>query len=320
MKKQLFMLGLAVAALAGCTNEEVTDIADSNVIGFGKAFVGNPTKAVAEVTDDNLQNFYVFGYKGSTAILTNEKVYKSGTAWGYNDIQKWEASQTWSFAAYSNAGTATNDGKIDGVTYSTAGGLEITDYTVGTENKDLVASISSTDISTTNTPVQFTFLHTLARVKFTIQSAMGINEVSITDFKVTGAKDKATLTFTSTSGGEISWGIASDARTMNGANGTATTETPYTDEFVVIPQKPESGITIKFSASIDDPEDSGSSTIQKSLQAVVGTDNCDWKAGFCYNYIATIDATDMNIITFELANVEPWADYTDIDAGDLTNQ
>lgn len=312
MKKQLFVLGLAVAALASCTNEEVTDIADSNVIGF-KTFVGNATKAVTDVDNKSLQNFYVYGLKSSTPLLTNEKVYKSGTAWGYDDIQKWEAA-TYNFAAYSNGGTATDvDGKIEtGVSYDATSGLKIADYEVGTDNRDLVASISTTDISSTNTPVEFTFSHTLAKVKFTVQSSMGTNEIAISDLSVTGVKDKATLTYTSAGG--ASWTTPSNARTLPGAAGTTTTDAPYFDEFVVIPQNNEITVTFKAAITVED------TPINKQLSATIAAASCDWKPGMCYNYVATIDASDMDIITFTLDEVTPWANYTDTPTGDLSSQ
>lgn len=312
MKKQLFVLGLAVAALASCTNEEVTDIADSNVIGF-KTFVGNATKAVTGVDNNTLQNFYVYGLKDSAPLFTNEKVYKNGTAWGYDNIEKWVAA-TYNFAAYSNGGTEGIEGKIDNanVSYDATDGLEIKDYVVGTDNRDLVASISSTNINSTNQPVEFTFNHTLAKVKFTVQSSMGTNGIAISDLSVTGVKDKATLTYTSAGG--ASWTTPSDTRTISGATGTTTTDAPYSDEFVVIPQK--NAITIAFKAAITFDDEA----INKNLSATIDAENCDWKAGMCYNYVATIDATDMDIITFTLEKVTPWPDYTDTPTGDLSSQ
>lgn len=314
MKKQLFVLGLAVAALASCTNEEVTDIADSNVIGFKAPFVGNATKAVTDADNSSLQNFYVYGKKNDADFLPNEKVYKSGTAWGYDDIQKWEAA-TYNFAAYSNGGTATDvDGKIEtGVSYDATDGLEIADYKVGTDNRDLVASISSTNINSTNTPVEFTFNHTLAKVKFTVQSSMGTNEITISDLNVTGVKDKATLTYKSTEP-IISWTTPSDDRTITSVMGPTTTNNPISDEFVVIPQKNEITVTFKAAITVDD------TPINKQLSATIAADNCDWKAGMCYNYVATIDASDMDVITFTLAGVTAWDDYTDIPTGDLSSQ
>ena len=49
MKKILFVLGVAAAVLTGCSQSEVTDIAESSAIKFSKAFVGNPTKSATVV-------------------------------------------------------------------------------------------------------------------------------------------------------------------------------------------------------------------------------------------------------------------------------
>lgn len=46
MKRSLFMLGVAVAALSSCSNNEVLDIAESNAIKFSNTFVGKPTRSV----------------------------------------------------------------------------------------------------------------------------------------------------------------------------------------------------------------------------------------------------------------------------------
>ena len=49
MKKSLFVFGMAISALTGCTQSEVLDVADSRAIGFD-AFVGKPTRT--DVTND----------------------------------------------------------------------------------------------------------------------------------------------------------------------------------------------------------------------------------------------------------------------------
>ncbi len=51
MKKSFFVLGVAVAALASCTNEEVVDMPQSRAIQFG-TFVNHSTRSsVTETTD-----------------------------------------------------------------------------------------------------------------------------------------------------------------------------------------------------------------------------------------------------------------------------
>ena len=70
MKKSLFVLGVAVAALASCTNEEVTEVAQERTIGFN-AFVNNTTKADIETA--TLTTFYAFGDydNGASTVFSN---------------------------------------------------------------------------------------------------------------------------------------------------------------------------------------------------------------------------------------------------------
>lgn len=111
MKKSLFVLGVAAAVLTGCSQSEVTDIAESSAIKFSKAFVGNPTKSATVVDNDNIQSFYVYAYKNEDALLTNENVYLQNGLWAYDNIKIWDNAATYSFAAYSNGGTAKGAGK-----------------------------------------------------------------------------------------------------------------------------------------------------------------------------------------------------------------
>lgn len=317
MRKSLLLLGVAVAALASCTQNEVLDIAESNVIKFNNAFVGNATKVVTGVDNSSITNFYVYATKDGASFFANENVFKNGNAWGYDNTKLWEAG-TYVFAAYSNGGNgAKGDGKIaSGVSLETNSGnqIKIADYEVGDKNYDLVASVSTTDLSTVNTPVEFTFKHTLAKIKFTIESSMGdVNKVTITDFTVTGLKDKATLTFDNSNG--ASWTIPGEDRAIsNVAFGEATTSTPAAEEFVVIPQNNEMTVKFKASITVDD------TTVNKELTATIPADNANLKANMCYNYIATIKGTDMDIIEFAAPVVTNWEDYTDTDAGDLSSQ
>lgn len=324
MKKSLFVLGVAVAALASCTNEEVVNIAESNVIKFDNAFVGKNTKAVTTVDGTSFNSFFVYAKKGSDDLFTNENVYKESNAWGYDNLKKWEASQIWKFVAYSNGGTTgKGSGKIEtGVSLDETSGtaLKITDYSVGEDNLDLVASVSTTDLASANTPIEFTFKHVLSKLKFTIESELGDdNTLTITNFSVTGAKDNATLTFTGAAENGTTWTTPSTSRTIsNAAFGEATTSVPATDEFVVIPQATESGITVTFNVAAT----IGAESYNKKMTATIAKENADWDPNYSYNYIAIIKPTDLDEDFIDFANpvVEKWEDYTDINGGDLSSE
>ena len=172
MKKSMFLLGIAAAALASCTNEEVVEVAQNRVIGFS-TFVNNGTRAVSEVTNDNLTSFYVFGDYGSesswTRVFNNTQV--NGGKVGDNSIWTpvltayWQPSQSYLFGAYSN-GNANTTAAFDAATNA----LTFSSYDVVSNQKDLIAALGNyttdTDVSNED-PVNLEFDHMLSQVKFT---------------------------------------------------------------------------------------------------------------------------------------------------------
>ena len=83
MKKIFLMLGLAVAAMSSCTNDEVIDLNQSNqkAIGF-ESFVNKGTRAIADVDKSSLKEFYVLGYYGSNSgVFDNSIVLGNASSW-----------------------------------------------------------------------------------------------------------------------------------------------------------------------------------------------------------------------------------------------
>ncbi len=316
MKKSLFVLGVAAAVLTGCSQSEVTDIAESSAIKFSKAFVGNPTKSATVVDNDNIQSFYVYAYKNEDALLTNENVYLQNGLWAYDNIKIWDDAATYSFAAYSNGGTAKGVGSLENVSYDKGvGTLKISSYTAGGDD-DLLASISTETLAEANTPVAFTFKHVLSMVKFTVKSGLGNDkELVINNLTVEAGKiqNNGDLTYSTAA---TNWELAQSGQTyasLSAADLNATTETPAEAEFTVLPQDVSGGFTVTIEATIT-PE--GESAINKTFTATIPADNAKWKVGNRYNYIATINATDMNIIEFDAPKVDDWNNIlpgTDVD-------
>ena len=316
MKKSLFVLGVAAAVLTGCSQSEVTDIAESSAIKFSKAFVGNPTKSATVVDNDNIQSFYVYAYKNEDALLTNENVYLQNGLWAYDNIKIWDDAATYSFAAYSNGGTAKGVGSLENVSYDKGvGTLKISSYTAGGDD-DLLASISTETLAEANTPVAFTFKHVLSMVKFTVKSGLGNDkELVINNLTVEAGKiqNNGDLTYSTAA---TNWELAQSGQTyasLSAADLNATTETPAEADFTVHPQDVSGGFTVTIEATIT-PE--GESAINKTFTATIPADNAKWKVGNRYNYIATINATDMNIIEFDAPKVDDWNNIlpgTDVD-------
>lgn len=312
MKKQLFVLGLAVAALASCTNEEVTDIADSNVIGFKAPFVGNATKA--GLSEDNQwgasklpAQFFVYGNTdASTKVFENVRVYNSNSQWVYDELKQW-ASNTYKFAAYSvtdATGLPADKGTV-AFDYDNHK-LTITDY-ISNDNyqQDLLLATSDEDLNPTNVPVPFTFKHALAMVKFTFQSSLGDeNPITISNFKVSGMHTKGTVAIANTDKTPTWSAQAAETSAVDFTDDTweevKTTAPVASDEFVVIPQN-STTVTVTFTSAVDGLTD-------KNLKATI---TANWEAGKRYNYVATITGTDMDVIEFADPIVENWGAYND---------
>lgn len=320
MKKSLFMMGVAVAALSSCTQSEVLNVADNNVIKFENAYVGKATRAATVLDNSNFGSFYVYGYNSSATgepndskdILTNVNVFKgSGTAWGYDNLVEYKAG-TYTFAAYSDGGTTKGTGQLaTGVDFdasTTPATLKIDNYTT-TDNKDLIVSFSHDNINSANAPVTFTFKHALAQVKFTIQSALGDeNKIAIINFSVTGFADNANLTYTMRENHRvdaISWGSTSATKTIDALdNNVATTSNSAYGTYVVIPQTVAT-LTMTFDATLYKAD--GTTVTNQRMTATVSGQ--EFTEGFRYNFIATIDGPDMGQISFDDILVEEWEEY-----------
>lgn len=193
MKKNLWMLGVAVAALASCTQNEVLEVSNEKAISFD-SFVEKSARATYDITKDDLTSFWVFGDKyvlGQTKgnyedRLFNNELVSKGTdgAWTYaSPIRYWQSGKTYRFAAYSDANnlishdeSATTHIAYESMTTTGDDGKDVFDkilinnYTVS--DRDLLLSLHG-DINTDvafPTSVELTFKHALAKVVIEFQS------------------------------------------------------------------------------------------------------------------------------------------------------
>ena len=61
MKKNVWLLGAAVAALTSCTQSEVLDVPEGKKIQF-ESFVEKPTRAVSDLLPSTFEKAWIFGY------------------------------------------------------------------------------------------------------------------------------------------------------------------------------------------------------------------------------------------------------------------
>lgn len=342
MKKSLLMLGVAVAALASCTQNEVMEVAEGRAIQFN-TFVNNNTKVVTEVPSGDLASseFYVFGNYSTDqdTWTTPGKAYNNETG---DTKYYWKASNYYRFGAYANGA----GGKIDNATFSAADQkLTFPAYTPD-DACDLIAYVPAevnvgTD-ATTQTKVQLNFKHMLAQVAFEFTTdAADIYELKISNVKINGAISQTEGSINNN--GTITW--KTDGATKTGyiyedfkegvdiANGNLT-PTPRTkmQSKLVIPQDLPTAadyITVTFTATLKDGNDTGGtlksqdfkanlSFTQQTGDGINDPASNKWTAGYRYKYTTKITA-DMIDDTLEdkeiefTARVEDWEDASDTD-------
>ena len=330
MKTNLFLLGMAVAALSSCTNEELTDVAQNRAIKFNP-FVENNTKAVQEVS--SLNSYYLFGelketsgsYTGTNNVFDNEPS---------SITQYWSVNKNYSFGAYADG----DGGKINNATFdATSSTLTFPNYTVD-DAKDLVAATAThqtgEDVSN-ESAVSLTFKHMLSQVKFTFTTTdADAYTLKISELKFT-AVNKANGTYKSENN-EIKWEAATesgsaeysyeeiaDIATSANYDATAKKYKASSNSKLVIPQNTTNDITVTFKATISGPgmeEKTANFTADLGVAAnIAGTrsDANTWIPGYRYNYTAEINAAKIDPdgthkIEFN-PSVETWQNATNTD-------
>ena len=303
MKKMFWMLGVAVAAMTSCTNDEVMEMNQNNVIKF-ENFVNKGTR-VASTTIDNLTNFYVFGYYDiNTNVLSNVEVSKSGE---YETNVPWTNNQTYQFAAYATNNSTT---KFDDANFADRK-LTFSGYNV-TDDKDLVIAYATDHQAGSDVPL--IFRHKLSKIKFTLTNA-SVDGLLMTVSNIT-FKLKQKGDYNSSSVNE--WTISSDATeetlTFNGTDqdkylSTTGENSHTTGEHLVLPQK-LGEITASFTASFYDSNKTLVQTVSYSdvkLGGDIYTGSTDeyWKPGYIYNYTAQLPVSP-TYIKFTVSSIENW--------------
>lgn len=326
MKKNLFLLGLAVAAMTSCTNDEVLNVQQpvQKAIGFD-SFVNKNSRA----TDNGIASFYVFGLyqkenSSTEEIFPGVEVTKGNDGkWSYTHIPQYWTANDYFFAAYAQdndgdeiGGSSFNlvgsNGQLTipfSITYTTEDGDE-----TACSQHDLVADLVAVDgENRLGNTVGFTLKHLLSKITFTIINASteGLN-MTVNDLTITGIR----------SGGEFksntpevngSWSPTSNDWTAN--DGTAVSIIPLrgsnnaisvrgkTDrsaEYYVIPQS-LTGINYSVTATFyqnGDPVQTETFTGIVSKGGFTG-----WEPATIYNYTISLPSSP-NKIEFS-ATVDP---------------
>lgn len=311
MKKMFWMLGVAVAALTSCTNDEVVEVNQSNLIKF-ESFVNKGTRAVTDVTtpseDGGLSKFYVFGYHGNTSDFTNEEVNKQDDKWSYGtDYKYWTISQYY-FGAYADANSPE---QLTNVSFSDAK-LTFTDYAI-TDTKDLVAAIASvnvTGLESAPTAVSLDFKHMLSKIQFTFTNKYNLEGVTmdISNLTISAIQKTGTCVYDGTNAAwELSSTVGATTTNLKNETGIAINAT-YSDNFFVIPQTISDEFVVGFKVTYK----SGNEVVGEKTYSGIKLNNTtltEWEEGYLYNYTADLPLSP-NVIEFSVT-VTGW-ETTDV--------
>lgn len=308
--KKLFVMTLAVAALASCSKVETIEPGYKSAIGFGKSFVENSTKALLDATTIKAGdgNFAVWGTEKqgtnpAVAIFAAEEITWSGSAWEYDStVRYWHKDHVFNFAAVAPYSANTTVALGADMLPATAS------YTLQpalANQVDLLYAKSNADITPDSDSyaekVNFTFDHMLAKVKFQIQNTYTTGyTVVIEDLKITAA-ETATVTFASKT-----W--ASHASTVDlpfAISTIASAATGESNESLIIPNAAPSYVV------------SGTAKVMMDGTTVVKTIPLSYtitsalQAGYHYNITALIEPS--NPIQFNVVGINGFTPGSDVD-------
>ncbi len=306
--KKLFVMTLAVAALASCSKVETIEPGHKSAIGFGKSFVDNTTKALIDEAALKTENFAVWGTEkqgtnAAVAIFAAEEITWNGSAWEYDStVRYWHKDHVYNFAAVAPySANTTVDLGADMLP-------ETAEYTLATalaDQVDLLYAKSNPNITpdrdTYADEVEFTFDHMLAKVKFEIQNTYTTGYTVVIEDLNIAAAETATVTFA-----DETW-----------ASHASTVELPFAIATIASAATGESNESLIIPNAAPNYVVSGTAKVMLDGTTVVKTIPLDYtisselKAGYHYNITALIEPS--NPIQFDVDGIEGFESGSDID-------
>lgn len=218
------MMAMAALAIAGCAQNEVTDVNPDihPAVGFD-VYTGVQTKG-AETTTTTLKNGDGFGILGfytgasnwETAKATaqpnfmyNEKAYYNTSSWTYDDTKYWPSNSNHMITFFAYApyeATPTTSGNTKGIVLSgkTEQGIPFIDFTLkGADKLDkmvdlVVADKSDEKYADNNGTVNFKFKHILSKVQFKVKlknALSGSTRIFVKRLEILGSTSNANSKF-----------------------------------------------------------------------------------------------------------------------------
>lgn len=192
--KHVFYAGLALAALASCSQDETTGVDKTGAIGF-RTSLGKTTRAEIKLSNLGSFNVTAFPNAGGANYFTNLAVSSSdaGATWNTASVYYWPAG-TLDFTAYAPASISPLVSIAHG-----AGNQKITGFEVEqavSSQKDVVASFNSGDKATYGaTGVPMNFKHILSQIEVKAKCTNANLRVKVKGVKLGAISSKGDFTF-----------------------------------------------------------------------------------------------------------------------------
>ena len=308
------MLGLAVAAMTSCSNDELMEVNTNNVITF-ESHVNKGTRAVTNTTSADLEKFYVFGSHGTTNVFDNVAVTNDGTGWDYTNHVAWTAN-TYKFAAYATTNASAELGS-SAVNYAD-GALTFSDVAAN-DASDLVAATTTVDnTGLANAAVNLTFKHLLSKVQFVLKNnssenyTMKVNNITFSVQKQGDCEFNGTATWTPEGAASSLTTAGTTANIAKGANFES-------EDHIVIPNQNLANVKATFTVEFYDAADNKVFVKEYKADLVDPSKSTDvslalaggakWQPGYLYKYTGSITPTT-SYIQFTVTEVEGWDEAT----------
>lgn len=328
--RKLFVSALAIVSMVACTMDETVNTQAPASIAFDGAFVEKATRAEdPSTTTDNINEFYVWAVMNDVDGLVfngeaGEKVWKSGNAWTYQNIQYWVPNNHYYFTALAGnladvelALTADNGmTSLKGLTNSAV-------FTNVEGTNDLLYAEYDVEtpavISAAPAKVKFQFAHLLSKVKFTFANGFVNKNTTVVVKDITmavPATGEIDLTADELAWANQAGNLVLAMGHMNGGENLAVNASESSDnERLTIPATAAQEYIVKFTVEIWNGAQMASSTPKEVKIAGV-----ELKPGHSYNFKATLNQDNafenpLFPIEFE-AEVENWVEG-DFDLGNL---
>ncbi len=324
--KKAFVAILSLAALVACSQDTVVKTSDSTAISFDNMFVENKTRAAADpsTTTANIDEFAVWGFRNTAdeLVFNNERVYKNGAEWTYDNLQYWMEGKDYFFGAVSPVNH--EDVTVDTQTMS-KDGLGTISFTNTDGSVDLIYAEKVVYASEINPSapekVKLQFAHLLSRVKFSFKYNFPneLTTVAVKNIKINNSPANGSIDVTDARA-DWSWNLPQNGETLvvdfghveNGSEFAAMDTYYESDKYrLIIPTDATRNHDITFDIIVyNNHVEAQTYSISSTLKDKA------FVQGKSYNIVTEITPDNivdggLKPIEFEVIEVEEWLDEND---------